>query len=70
MARNKFYCITINWLSVMNGNHITITPLELIKLVNQTYEYIASQLKMTDDDVKLVALTLAEIIEKNRALKS
>lgn len=54
----------------MNGNHITITPLELIKLVNQTYEYIASQLKMTDDDVKLVALTLAEIIEKNRALKS
>lgn len=54
----------------MNKTSITITPLELIKLVNQTYEFIASQFKMTDDDIKLVALTLAEIIEKNKVLKS
>lgn len=54
----------------MNKEHITITPLEVMKLVNQSYEFIASQFQMTDDDIKLVALTLVDIIEKNKALKS
>lgn len=39
----------------MNKTNVTITPLEVMKLVNQTYEFISSQFKMTDDDIKLVA---------------
>lgn len=53
----------------MNQVDITITPLEVMKLVNQTYEFIASQFKMTDDDIVLVANTLSDIIQKNKVLK-
>lgn len=54
----------------MNKINITITPSELMKLVYHTYEFISTQSKMTDDDIKLVAMTLAEIIEKNNVLRS
>lgn len=53
----------------MNKLNISLTPHEVMRLVEQTYVFISTQMKMTDDDIKLVASTLCEIIEKNNALK-